>query len=108
MRRLHSTSNRSTGPNGGPTTGATLALSEALARSGSSCPCMIVPSSATQSARSSRIFHTRPSLPAGPQHPGHLGYRARRVDPVPGLCHQHGVDRVTGERDLLGSAGQHG
>ena len=57
--RLHSTSNRSAGPNGGPTTGARLPLS---AWSG---VWMILVSSATQSVRSSLMFHSRPSRPPG-------------------------------------------
>ena len=44
--------------------------------------------------------------PAGRQHPGHLGHRALRVDPVPGLGHDHQVHAAVGQRDLLARAGQ--
>ena len=44
--------------------------------------------------------------PARGEHPGRLGHRPGRVDPVPGLRHQDGIHGMTGERDSLGRAGQ--
>ena len=62
-RCAHSTSWRSTGPNGGPTGGA--ALTVLLPERGPSLRRRTALSPATQSARSSRIFQSRPSSPPG-------------------------------------------
>ena len=43
--------------------------------------------------------HSQPS--AGPQHPGDLGHGPLLIEPVPGLGHQHRVNGVVGQGNLL-------